>query len=150
MALEPGAQSQNALDELARSAVFGFAVAAGSVGEVSAVEALALSAMKPFVSGAGADAEACGDRAERSAPAESRDDLAALDEQSAFDMGTENEWPGVRRQAVAAPAALRLRSGSLRSPPLRRNAAGAPASTVINCLPFPVTRPFTISCHLPL
>jgi hypothetical protein len=75
--------------------------------------------------------------------------LAAREEQSAFDMGPENGWSGVRCQAVAAPAALRLRSGSLRSPPLRRNAAGAPASTVIKCLPFPVTQPFTISCHLP-
>jgi hypothetical protein len=52
--------------------------------------------------------------------------LAAREEQSAFDMGPENGWSGVRCQAVAAPA-----------------------STVIKCLPFPVTQPFTISCHLP-
>ena len=149
MALEPGAQSQDALAELARGAVFGFEVAARSVGEVSAVEALALSAMEPFVSGAGADAEACGNQPEGSSAAQSRDDLAALGDPSAFDMGTESGERRPCRQAVAPPAALRLRSGSLRSPPLRRNAVGAPASTVIKCLPFPVTQAFTISCHLP-
>ena len=136
---EPGAQSQDALEELARGAVFGFGVAARPVGEVRAEEALALGAMKPFVSGASADAEACGDRAEGSSPAERRDDLAALDEPCAFDMETESGGRRACRQAVAAPAALRLRSGSLCSPPLRRNAAGTPASRVIKCLPFAVT-----------
>ena len=149
MAFEPGAQSQDALEEWARGAVFGFAIAARTVGEVGAVEAMALSALKPFVSGAGADAKACADRTEGSSAAESRNDLAALDEPSAFDMETEGGGRRTGRQAVAPPAALRLRSGSLRSPPLRRNAAGALASPVIKCLPFPVTRPFTISCHLP-
>ena len=108
---EVGAQSQEALEEFARGAVFGFGVAARPVGEVRAEEALALGAMKPFVSGASADAKVSGDGAEGSSPAESRDDLAALDEASAFDMETEGGGRRSGRQAVAAPAALRLRSG---------------------------------------
>ena len=147
--LEPGAQSQDAPDEWARRAVLGAAVAARSVGKVGTVKALALGAVKPFVSGARADAKAPGDRAEGSATPERRNDLAAFEEPRAFDMEPESEGKGKDRQALARPAALRLRFGSLRSPPLRRNAAGTPASTVIKCLPFAVTSAFTISCHLP-
>ena len=149
MTFEPGAQSQDAPEEFARGAVFGFAVAAWPVGEVGAEEALTVSALKPFVGGASADAETSGDRAEGCPATERGDDAATFEEPGAFDMETEDGWRPSGRQAVAASAALRLRSGSLRSPPLRRNAADAPASTVIKCLPFAVTRPFTISCHLP-
>lgn len=150
MAFEPGAQGQDAAAELARGAIFGPEVAARAIGEVHAEQTLAFGTMKPFVSGAGADAEARGDGAKGRSAAECGNDAATLEELVAFfDMKTEPRGGWADRQAVAAPAALRLRSGSLRSPPLRRNAAGAPASTPIKCLPFPVTRPFTISCHLP-
>ena len=149
MTFEPGAQSQDAPEEFARGAVFGLAVAAWPVGEVGAEEALTVSALKPFVGGASADAETSGDRAEGGPATKRGDDAATFEEPGAFDMETEDGWRPSGRQAVAASAALRLRSGSLRSPPLRRNAADAPASTVIKCLPFAVTRPFTISCHLP-
>ena len=90
MTFEPGAQSQDALEEFARGAVLGFAVAARPVGEVGAEEALALSAMKPFVSGAGADAEASGDRAEGGPTTESGDNAATFDDPGAFDMETED------------------------------------------------------------
>lgn len=149
MTLEPEAQSQDAAQEWARGSVSGPGVAARAIGEVRAEQTLAFGAMKPFVSGAGADPEASGDRAKGSAASERRNDAAAFDEPGAFDMETETGGRRAGRQAVALPAALRLRSGSLRSPPLRRNAAGSPASHVTKCLPFAVTRPFTISCHLP-
>ena len=149
MTFELEAQRQDAAEELAGGAVFGSGVTARAVGKVRAEKALAFGAMKPFVSGAGADAEAGGDCAEGGTAPERRNDAAAFDEQGSFDMETESGAGRSGRQAIAPPAALRLRSGSLRSPPLRRNAAGAPASHVISVyhllsldrLPFPVTCP---------
>lgn len=122
MTFEPGAQSQDALDEFARGAVFGFAVAARPVGEVSAEEALAASALKPFVSGASADVEASGDRTEGGPATESGDDAAAFEEPGAFDM--EREDGGAHQAAKpmlrpprcgSAPArCARLRSAATR------------------------------------